>query len=275
MGVLFPLHGIVWERNHVVAIDLSDNGLCGTIPKAIGHLQFLKKLKVRNNPRLSGELPQELYRMVHLRYCYVDRTNVVNALPFRDAHALQITQLRSSDVTVSFHTGQHPHQCTQWIADLPVSNLEMIHSAPATRHAKPPSPEKSIGRTALNATGPERIAAAIKLQRIYRARMERTNIRAFLKAIFEKRIDPTTGYEYFVDSRTGVSTWERPKLAMTPRNSDALLDNNDGDQGAFDTSETWQQFHDDYGNTVRLLIVCFYAAYFILCSYAMASIACA
>lgn len=251
MDVLFPLHGVVWERNHVVAIDLSENGLCGTIPEAIGHLQFLQKLKLRNNPRLGGELPQQLYRMPHLRYCYVDGTKVVNALPFRDAHALQITQLRSADVTMSFHTGQHPHQCTQWIADLPVSSLEMIQSALAARHAKPPSPEKSIERTALNATGPERIAAAIKLQRIYRARMERTKIRAFLKSIFEKRIDPTTGYEYFVDSRTGMSTWERPKLATTPRKTASSIDNNESDQGSSDPSDIWQRFDDGYGNTVR------------------------
>ncbi|TMW66315.1 hypothetical protein Poli38472_004080 [Pythium oligandrum] len=249
MEMLVQLHGVVWERNHVVSIDLSDNGLHGRLPRALVRLRYLKLLKLRQNPDLRGELPFDLFQMPRLRYGYLDGTRIENVLPLRLAHSFQITQLYSAKpgkrasaaATVTFQTGTGG-QATFWWADMTESELLSVHTSLKARHEKPQTVVREVKVSASNATGPERVEAAIKLQRIYRARIERTKFRAFLRSLFEKHYDTTTGYEYFVDKRTGESMWERPKhIGHTPRKTA------DGDEN--NNEDIWQVFDDGHGNT--------------------------
>lgn len=248
-----PLFGVTWERNHVVAVDLSANNLTGGLTKELGHLKSLKRVKLRDNPQLKGDVPKELYRLPRLQYCYVDGTRLANVLPHDDAHSFQITRLHNPShhdtkavtATVTFATDRRTGGHIIWIADMSESELFMVSSALKARHQalRETNASELPQRTAANATGPERVAAAIKLQRIYRARIARTKFRRFLKSLFEKQFDAATGFEYFVDTRTGESMWERPKcVAKTPRRDD------DSNQ------ELWQAFDDGHGNTVRWVV---------------------
>ena len=50
------------------------------------------------------------------------------------------------------------------------------------------------------------------LQRLFRARRARFLLREALLIVFEKRIDPRTGAEFYYNRRTGQSQWEAPVL---------------------------------------------------------------
>eukprot|EP00750_Incisomonas_marina_P017898 INCI2563.2.p1 GENE.INCI2563.2~~INCI2563.2.p1 ORF type:complete len:707 (-),score=120.91 INCI2563.2:400-2520(-) len=54
--------------------------------------------------------------------------------------------------------------------------------------------------------------AASMLQRLFRARRARFLLREALLIVFEKRIDPRTGAEFYYNRRTGQSQWEAPVL---------------------------------------------------------------
>ena len=57
-------HGIRTDSNgRVTAIDLSDNGLAGELPLALGDLTLLRELRLGGNPELSGRLPYSLSRL--------------------------------------------------------------------------------------------------------------------------------------------------------------------------------------------------------------------
>uniref|UniRef100_K3XA18 Uncharacterized protein n=1 Tax=Globisporangium ultimum (strain ATCC 200006 / CBS 805.95 / DAOM BR144) TaxID=431595 RepID=K3XA18_GLOUD len=243
----FPLYGVVWERNHVVAIDLSENGLSGKLPSDIAHLRFLKTLKLRNNPKLVGAIPPEVYSMPHLQYCYLDGTKLEKTLPFQTAHSFQITRFHASGTaaTVCFLTNFRNNQI-RWTSDITESEMFMMHSSLKALHERPKTQETAIERNARNATGPERTEAVIKLQRIYRARIERTKFRKYLKSLFERKFDPSSGFEYFVDTRTGEASWEKPVFIKSPRDSG---DNNDELLGDQNIAEAWQPYDDGYGNT--------------------------
>lgn len=253
METQFPLDGVVWERNHVVAIDLSENGLSGRLPSDITHLRFLKTLKLRNNPKLMGCLPPGMYSMPHLRYCYLDGTKLEKTLPFQTAHSFQITHFHASGAaaTVCFLTNNRNSQ-TRWTADITESEMFMMHSSLKALHERPATREAVIECNARNATGPERAAAAIKLQRIYRARIERSKFRKYLKSLFERNFDPNSGFEYFVDTRTGEASWEKPTFIASPRNESKQLSdgNNDAIPSAQNAAAAWQPYDDGCGNTV-------------------------
>ncbi|KAG3019218.1 hypothetical protein PC128_g13303 [Phytophthora cactorum] len=249
-----PVFGVKWERNHIVAIDLSDNGLSGTFPAKIVRLRFLTTLKMRNNPNLRGPLPREIYSMPHLKYCYIDGTKVENALPFNIAHSFEITQTKpesgrsskSAVSTVSFCTGNE--HLIRWMADMTEAEMYMVHSTLKKLHESTTGQagRQQIKCTASNATGPERAAAAIKLQRIYRARIERTKFRDFLHSLIEMKVDPTTGYTYYVNARTGEATWDKPKFLGSDIDSDT--NTNKPSNNAEDAREAWKPYDDGYGN---------------------------
>ncbi|KAL4110541.1 hypothetical protein PRIC1_002232 [Phytophthora ramorum] len=250
--------GVKWERNHVVAIDLSGNGLTGGIPAEITQLRFLTTLKLRNNPSLRGSLPLEMYSMPHLKYCYVDGTGIENALPYNNAHSFQITHFKTESVgtaisTVRFRTGdERTGNMIHWMADMTETEMFMVHSTLKKLHenADHVAGRPQIKCTASNATGPERAAAATKLQRIYRARIERTKFRNFLHSLVEMKVDSASGYAYYVNSRTGEATWEKPKFLgsdgdnIHPSAHDVRSSNN-----TQDPSEAWKPYDDGNGNT--------------------------
>ncbi|KAF4039861.1 EF-hand domain pair [Phytophthora infestans] len=258
MESAFPsVFGVKWEHNHVVAVDLSGNGLSGSFPAEIVQLRFLTTLKLRNNPNLRGKLPPEIYSMPHLKYCYIDGTRIENTLPYNIAHSFEITHVkpdssgRSSKSTVStvrFCTGSN--HIIRWMADMTESEMFMVHSTLKKMHE---NTNGQLGRqqikcTASNATGPERAAAATKLQRIYRARIERTKFRHFLRSLVEIKVDPTSGNTYYVNARTGEATWNKPKFLGS--GTENTISSADGPQDtAPDAREAWKPYDDDYGNT--------------------------
>jgi hypothetical protein len=250
--------GVKWERNHVVAIDLSGNGLTGAFPADIVRLRFLTTVKLRRNPNLHGTLPREMYAMPHLKYCYLDGTKVEKALPYHKALAFQISQLKAETgkfsgaaiATVTFCTG-HIH----WMADMTETEMQLVHATLKKLHDNVDSlrNREQIKCTASNATGPERAAAATKLQRIYRARMERTKFRTFLHSLVEMKVDPATGYTFYVNARTGEATWEKPTFLGS--DADTHTNSNDESSGnnASDERDAWKPYDDGNGNTVSLL----------------------
>ncbi|KAK1932430.1 Jouberin [Phytophthora citrophthora] len=256
--------GVKWERNHVVALDLSENGLTGEFPAEVIRLRFLTSLKMRNNQYLRGTLPREIYSMPHLKYCYVDGTMIEKALPFNIAHSFQISQLklesrrstRTTKSTVTFCTGDERSGNTiHWMADMTETEMEMVLLTLKRLHEDTNGHKgrRQIKCTASNATGPERAAAAVKLQRIYRARIERTKFRTFLRSLVEMKVDPTTGSKYYVNARTGEATWEKPKFLGPDTESNGDIDNdNDNDNAsnnALDERDAWKPYDDGYGNT--------------------------
>ncbi|KAF4317892.1 hypothetical protein BBO99_00007725 [Phytophthora kernoviae] len=262
MQSFFPsVFGVKWERNHVVSIDLTGNRLTGKIPAEITELRFLTTFKLRNNPNLRGSLPLAIYSMPHLKYCYVDGTQLENVLPFNRAHSFQITQVQSGKnpgtaiSTVQFSTGDENTKndnLIRWIADLTEAEMYMVHTTLKKLHenANPQNHRQQIKCTAHNATGPERAAAATKLQRIYRARIERTKFRQFLKSLVEMAVDPATGCTYYINARTGSATWEKPKfldpdVETTHKRPGELSINNNSRDG----SDAWKPYDDGNGNT--------------------------
>ncbi|RLN92739.1 hypothetical protein BBJ28_00004288 [Nothophytophthora sp. Chile5] len=261
MQTQFPsVFGVKWERNHVVAVDLSANGLAGKLPIEITQLRFLTTLKLRNNPELRGSLPSQMASSLpHLRYCYLDGARLENVLPFESAHSFQITQVRAAAggkaiSTVRFCTGDdNSRNLVRWMADMTETEMLKVHATLKKLHATsdPQDDRRKIRCTAHNATGPERAAAATKLQRIYRARIERTRFRTFLHSLVEMKVDPTTGYSYYVNARTGETTWERP--AFLGSSNDFIPESAGGTNTAGnnlrDASEAWQPYDDGNGNT--------------------------
>ena len=55
--------------------------------------------------------------------------------------------------------------------------------------------------------------AAQAVQRAYRTRRARYMVRELMLVVFEKRVDPRTGEDFYFNRRTGESQWEAPKLA--------------------------------------------------------------
>eukprot|EP00644_Phytophthora_capsici_P003719 jgi/Phyca11/129298/e_gw1.82.99.1 len=251
--------GVKWERNHVVALDLSENGLSGEFPVDVVRLRFLTIIKMRNNMNLRGTLTPEIYAMPHLKYCYLDGTKIEKALPFNIAHSFQISQLklesrrstRATKSTVRFCTGdERSGNIIHWMADMTETEMEMVRLTLKKLHedANGHVDRRQIKCTASNATGPERAAAAVKLQRIYRARIERTKFRTFLRSLVETKVDPATGSNYYVNARTGEATWEKPKFLAFDTQSNANIDN-DNTRDTVDERDAWKPYDDGYGNT--------------------------
>lgn len=75
------------------------------------------------------------------------------------------------------------------------------------------SPKRSEARNIrLRQIKATRHNAATKLQQMYRRRSARKNVLVLLNGIYEKRVDKKTGVEYYRNKKTGISTWDKPKL---------------------------------------------------------------
>ena len=75
-----PWYGVRCHKGKVHSIDLSDNGVDGTIPAQIGHLEGLQELKLNKNS-ISGTLPTELGKLKFLRVLATDSNRVSGTLP--------------------------------------------------------------------------------------------------------------------------------------------------------------------------------------------------
>jgi hypothetical protein len=57
-----------------------------------------------------------------------------------------------------------------------------------------------------------RLEAAISIQRLYRSRLARKQLRDLLQSIMERYYDEDSGLYYYYNKRTGQSTWTKPKV---------------------------------------------------------------
>ncbi|EQC35922.1 hypothetical protein SDRG_06668 [Saprolegnia diclina VS20] len=238
-GVGLDWFGTKWDKGRLVALDLSRNDLRGSLPDLFGAFKKLRSLQLRDNPRLRGRLPPSLYALKRLQLVYVDGTQLVHVVPPALAHNLHVTQYKADAIaTIRFHT---PGPC-QWMVD--ISEQEMFLVAAKLEAARQPPRPRAIERSAMNATGAERMAAATKLQQLYRAKMARRKFRDLLSTIYEAYVDPASGAAYYVDTRTGTLTWEKPALL---RRVDAIAGTKKAPPPVLPQLDEWQPLNDDDG----------------------------
>eukprot|EP00939_MAST-03C_sp_MAST-3C-sp1_P000788 g788.t1 len=75
--------GVVCDPDmEVVALDLSNNNLIGTLPSSVVRLSSLRSLTLANNRKLSGHIPAEgLERVAHLRFFAAHNDALEGPLP--------------------------------------------------------------------------------------------------------------------------------------------------------------------------------------------------
>lgn len=104
------------------------------------------------------------------------------------------------------------------------------------------------------ATGPERTAAAIQLQRAYRRRQARRQMRFLIHNLHQSRVDPETGLRYFINTATGEESWEQPALMKKFSDPEQVLESTTMTTTmpcGYEDPEDWQEVIDGYGQTVR------------------------
>ena len=62
----------------------------------------------------------------------------------------------------------------------------------------------------------ERIAAATKIQGMFRSMKARQEVRKMLKKIVVQRYDSASRQYYYQNTKTGVASWTQPKLLRHP-----------------------------------------------------------
>jgi pre-peptidase/Leucine Rich Repeat (LRR) protein len=102
----------------VTGLDLSENGLQGTLPASLGNLVNLQSLDLEGNA-VSGALPKTLGRLVNLRGLYLGLNQVSGALP-RELGGLG--QLQTLDLPFNRIAGSLPPELGN-LASLRILNL--------------------------------------------------------------------------------------------------------------------------------------------------------
>ena len=100
-------HGVAADsKDNVLALELSNNGLSGTIPPEIGALGALQELAlgswlVSNALTLTGEIPPELGNLDNLRYLHLWGYDLTGAIPpeIGNLQNLRYLHLRGGDLT--------------------------------------------------------------------------------------------------------------------------------------------------------------------------------
>ncbi|KAK3428348.1 hypothetical protein EUGRSUZ_F04391, partial [Eucalyptus grandis] len=75
-------YGVMCSRRHrrVTALNLSSQGLSGSISPHIGNLSFLRKMELMNN-NLDHEIPAQVDQLRHLRHLSLDNNSLVGEIP--------------------------------------------------------------------------------------------------------------------------------------------------------------------------------------------------
>ncbi|CAI9090544.1 OLC1v1025343C1 [Oldenlandia corymbosa var. corymbosa] len=68
------------RHNRLIALDISDLGLIGTIPPELGNLSFLSSLDISNNS-FHGNFPEELAQLHRLKMLNIGRNNFSGPIP--------------------------------------------------------------------------------------------------------------------------------------------------------------------------------------------------
>ncbi|MDE0681184.1 MAG: Ig-like domain-containing protein [Gammaproteobacteria bacterium] len=118
----------------VVAINLSENGLSGTLPLALGDLALLEELQLDGNPDLSGRLPYTLPRIEMLRQFRYDGTDLcvpretflrewLDEVPEHEGTGLDCAPSADRDVLESIYEsmrGEEWRNSDNWLSDAPL-----------------------------------------------------------------------------------------------------------------------------------------------------------
>nr|XP_011466118.1 PREDICTED: probable inactive receptor kinase At5g10020 [Fragaria vesca subsp. vesca] len=84
----------------IESVDLSNNSLSGTLPRAIGNMVELKLLNVAKN-QFSGELPSELSKLDRLEYLDLSGNKFKGAIPEKLPSSLTVFNVSNNDLSGS------------------------------------------------------------------------------------------------------------------------------------------------------------------------------
>ena len=74
-------HGVTTDSSgRVIALDLSENELSGSIPSELGKLTELKELHLEEN-ELSGSIPPELGKLTELKELHLEENELSGSIP--------------------------------------------------------------------------------------------------------------------------------------------------------------------------------------------------
>jgi hypothetical protein len=132
--------------------------------------------------------------------------------------------------------------------------MTQIVSTLAAARAPPSQAVVVLARTPYNATGPERIAAATKLQQIYRGKRARRKFKEFLQTVYEWYVDDDSGCVYYVNTYTHASSWEKPALLHridAVQGSDVMRVKKKPEKPRLPQEDAWTPVQDESGYEVR------------------------
>ena len=122
----------------VTAVDLSNNGLRGSLPHALGELEQLSVLRVGSNP-LTGPIPQTFASLALEEFRYADTElcepralsfqRWLDAIPVRDGTDEQCEPLSERDVLEALYLATGGDQWTKrdnWLTDAPLGSWHAV-----------------------------------------------------------------------------------------------------------------------------------------------------
>lgn len=81
-------HGVECSGDNLRRINLTNNGLSGTIPPELGNLTILYQLFLNSN-QLTGSIPPELGNLVNLDYLYLAYNQLSGTIPLNRKKSLR------------------------------------------------------------------------------------------------------------------------------------------------------------------------------------------
>jgi Leucine-rich repeat (LRR) protein len=127
-----PGSGTELAADHVVTMDLSDNGLTGHIPEGIGEFNHLEFLYLQNN-HLTGPIPTSIGRLTRLKRLSVSHNCLTGSIPqeIGNIPALEVLYLQGNQLS-----GAIPDaigHCTA-LHTIILSNNQLTGTIPDTMH---------------------------------------------------------------------------------------------------------------------------------------------
>lgn len=93
-------HGVGLQNGRVVSLELSDNGLKGTLPESLGGLRYLRKLDLSRNS-IRGKVPKSVFRLRRLTVLNLRKNSLSGELPSIVGRLKILTFLDMSDNDLS------------------------------------------------------------------------------------------------------------------------------------------------------------------------------
>ena len=98
-------YGVITDdEGWVTALNLSDNGLTGAIPDALGQLNNLRLLNLSGN-QLTGPIPETLGQLNNLQYLWLSRNGLTGTIPeaLGNLNNLETLDLSDNELTGTIH----------------------------------------------------------------------------------------------------------------------------------------------------------------------------